>query len=77
MWRLVVSCQSDGVPSPELESGTDSPISISQIIVSPLDLEEDLPETERYSVILTKNETGLGITIAGKCFWIFPEKSVS
>lgn len=63
MWRIVVSCQSD-VSTPD----GGSPISTSQIIINPIDPEDDLPETERYTVVLTKNETGLGITIAGDLF---------
>lgn len=34
-------------------------------IVSPLDFDFSLPETERFTVELHKNECGLGITIAG------------
>ncbi|XP_066142472.1 patj homolog isoform X2 [Euwallacea fornicatus] len=44
---------------------SESPVSTSHIIVTPVDLEYEIPETERYSVILTKNDTGLGITVAG------------
>lgn len=43
-----------------------SPVSASHIIVTPVDLEYDIPETERYTVELKKNEFGLGITVAGK-----------
>ncbi|CAG9762086.1 unnamed protein product [Ceutorhynchus assimilis] len=42
-----------------------SPVSTSHIIVTPIDFELEIPETERYSVELKKNESGLGITIAG------------
>ncbi|KAL1514024.1 hypothetical protein ABEB36_003351 [Hypothenemus hampei] len=56
------------VTTPKYEShseSSESPVSTSHIIVTPIDLEYDIPETERYSVTLRKNETGLGITIAG------------
>lgn len=37
-----------------------------QVVVAAVDIEYDtLPETEKFSVILNKNEYGLGITIAG------------
>lgn len=49
--------------SPATES--QSPVSASQIIVTPIDLEDDIPETEIYTVELEKGEYGLGITIAG------------
>lgn len=54
--------------SPKCESpdASESPVSTSQIIVTPIDFKYEVPETEKYSVILHKNETGLGITIAGK-----------
>lgn len=42
-----------------------SPISESQVVIIPADIEYTLPETERFTVELTKNEYGLGITIAG------------
>ncbi|XP_050316404.1 patj homolog isoform X2 [Anthonomus grandis grandis] len=44
---------------------SESPVSTSQIIVIPVDLEYDIPETKKISVVLGKNEFGLGITIAG------------
>lgn len=54
--------------TPKYESSDDSPVSTSHIIVTPVDLEYEIPETERYSVVLKKNESGLGITIAGEGF---------
>lgn len=54
--------------TPKYESSDDSPVSTSHIIVTPVDLEYEIPETKRYSVVLKKNESGLGITIAGKGF---------
>ncbi|KAK4884232.1 hypothetical protein RN001_000503 [Aquatica leii] len=42
-----------------------SPESDKQFVLTPVDIEEALPETERFSVELNKNEYGLGITIAG------------
>ncbi|XP_060536695.1 patj homolog isoform X2 [Cylas formicarius] len=42
-----------------------SPISASQTLVTPVDIEYALPETKRFSVVLKKNEFGLGITVAG------------
>ncbi|EFA07063.2 Patj homolog-like Protein [Tribolium castaneum] len=42
-----------------------SPTSESQVVIIPADIEYTLPETERFTVELTKNEYGLGITIAG------------
>ncbi|XP_076259998.1 patj homolog [Rhynchophorus ferrugineus] len=46
-------------------AGSQSPVSASQIIVTPVDLEYDIPETETFTVTLKKGEFGLGITIAG------------
>ncbi|XP_022911871.1 patj homolog [Onthophagus taurus] len=37
----------------------------TQLVITPVDIELALPETERFAVNLTKNEFGLGITIAG------------
>uniref|UniRef100_A0AAR5PDU3 PDZ domain-containing protein n=1 Tax=Dendroctonus ponderosae TaxID=77166 RepID=A0AAR5PDU3_DENPD len=53
--------------SPKCESPdeSESPVSTSQIIVTPVDFKYKDPETEKYTVILNKNETGLGITVAG------------
>lgn len=42
-----------------------SPDSIKQLICTPIELDYTLPETEKFSVELTKNEYGLGITVAG------------
>lgn len=42
-----------------------SPVSGTQLVLSPLTIECAVPETERFTVELTKNECGLGITIAG------------
>lgn len=42
-----------------------SPESEKQFVVTPVDIEQALPETERFTVELIKNEYGLGITIAG------------
>lgn len=42
-----------------------SPVSLKQISVSPVSIELTLPETERFTVELTKNSCGLGITVAG------------
>ncbi|RZB40534.1 patj -like, partial [Asbolus verrucosus] len=42
-----------------------SPIGDSHIVIIPADIEYTLPETERFTVELNKNEYGLGITIAG------------
>lgn len=42
-----------------------SPVSLKQIAVSPVSIELTLPETERFTVELTKNSCGLGITVAG------------
>lgn len=41
-----------------------SPISAKNIILTPIDIEY-IPETERFTVELHKNECGLGITVAG------------
>lgn len=42
-----------------------SPVNDSHIIITPADIEFSLPETERFTVELRKDEFGLGITIAG------------
>lgn len=42
-----------------------SPISAKNIILTPIDIEYSIPETERFIVELHKNECGLGITVAG------------
>ncbi|KAK5649101.1 hypothetical protein RI129_003993 [Pyrocoelia pectoralis] len=42
-----------------------SPDSERHFVVTPVDIEQALPETERITVELNKNEYGLGITIAG------------
>ncbi|KAK9871938.1 hypothetical protein WA026_015188 [Henosepilachna vigintioctopunctata] len=42
-----------------------SPDSIKQLIYAPIELEYTLPENEKFSVELKKNEYGLGITVAG------------
>ncbi|KAF2884683.1 hypothetical protein ILUMI_21480 [Ignelater luminosus] len=42
-----------------------SPESEKHFVVTPVDVEQALPETERFAVELLKNEYGLGITIAG------------
>ncbi|KAF5292771.1 hypothetical protein FQA39_LY13816 [Lamprigera yunnana] len=42
-----------------------SPESERHFVVTPVDIEQALPETERFTVELQKNEYGLGITIAG------------
>ncbi|XP_017776583.1 PREDICTED: patj homolog [Nicrophorus vespilloides] len=51
----------DGVLS---VNGCSSPDS-AKVILTPVDIEYSLPETERFTVELNKNEYGLGITIAG------------
>ncbi|ENN77768.1 hypothetical protein YQE_05740, partial [Dendroctonus ponderosae] len=59
--------QNGNLTSPKCESPdeSESPVSTSQIIVTPVDFKYKDPETEKYTVILNKNETGLGITVAG------------
>lgn len=42
-----------------------SPISNKNIILTPIDIEYAIPETERFTVELHKTECGLGITVAG------------
>ncbi|XP_068893328.1 patj homolog isoform X2 [Tenebrio molitor] len=42
-----------------------SPVSDGHVVIIPADIEYTVPETERFDVELTKNEYGLGITIAG------------
>lgn len=42
-----------------------SPDSFKQVVYSPVEVELTLPETERFTVDLSKNEYGLGITVAG------------
>ncbi|CAH1962923.1 unnamed protein product [Acanthoscelides obtectus] len=45
-----------------------SPIDNGQVIITPVDIEHhspEGPETERFSLTLTKDEHGLGITVAG------------
>ncbi|XP_019881918.1 patj homolog isoform X2 [Aethina tumida] len=48
-----------------VENEVNSPISEGRLIVTPVDVEFTLPETERVSVTLHRNEFGLGITVAG------------
>lgn len=57
----VINTQSDLT----LNGSVSSPESPKNIVVSPVDVEVTLPETDRFTVTLTKNEYGLGITVAG------------
>ncbi|KAJ3648156.1 hypothetical protein Zmor_019978 [Zophobas morio] len=42
-----------------------SPVNDGHVVIIPADIEYTLPETDRFTVELNKNEYGLGITIAG------------